>query len=70
MDNTLDIPVSTAGGLENASIQVGDEKQTDLINHVFGCKHHKAHITRRCYLHTLRVNALARGVPRTRMVAD
>ena len=56
MDNTLDIPVSTAGGLENASIQVGDEKQTDLINHVFGCKHHKAHIARRCYLHTLRVN--------------
>jgi len=41
--------------MENASIHVGHEiRLFDLIHHVFGCKHHKAHVTRQWYLHTLR----------------
>ena len=44
--------------MENASIQVGHENRLfDLIHHVVGCKHHKSHITRQWYLHTLRANA-------------
>jgi len=30
----------------------------------------KAHVTRQWYLHTLRASDLARGAPRTGMVAD
>ena len=38
-------------------LQVGHENRLfDLIHHVFGCKHHKASVTRQWYLHTLRAN--------------